>query len=154
MKKLALGLLSAVLVLTLAACANGSGAEVGAKTTYALADINDFGISGTVTFEKVSETETKIDIALDGTPEGGSHPAHIHVGDADPGGAIYVTLGTVDGDTGTSTITVTETDERNAVTYDDLIDYDGYVNVHLSAEELGTIVAQGETGAGATAEED
>ena len=98
------------------------------------------------------DATTEISIALTGTPAGGSHPAHIHVGDATPGGGIYVTLGTVDGDTGASTIQVTNADAGAggaAVTYEDLIAYDGYVNIHLSAGDL-TVVAQGETGAGVT----
>jgi hypothetical protein len=78
-----------------------------------------------------------------------------HVGSDPPGGSIYISLTNVIGfgdDTGDgqSFTTVTETDDGTPVTYEDLIAYDGYINIHLSAENLATVVAQGEIGAGAT----
>ena len=116
--------------------------------TYALNATGAAGtdVSGTVTFEKVSPTETRVTIDLTGTPAGGVHPAHIHVGSNPPGGGIYISLNDVDGDTGESTTIVTQTDASDPITFEELISYDGYVNVHLSADMLSTVVATGETG--------
>ena len=141
--------LSLLLVLFLAAC-GGDDDETKTEKTYSLTEQGGSSISGNVTFEKVSDTETKITIKLTGTPNGGSHPAHIHTGDVGSGGAIYVSLTNVDGTSGESTTTVTETSETTptAITYEDLIAYDGYINIHLSANDLATIVAAGETGLG------
>jgi uncharacterized surface protein with fasciclin (FAS1) repeats len=113
--------------------------------TYALSATGAGGtnVSGTAKFEKISDAQTKVTINLTGTPAGGSHPAHIHVGSNPPGGGIYVTLTNVDGTTGESISTVNET-------FESLTTYDGYINVHLSAADLATVVATGETGAGAT----
>lgn len=114
--------------------------------TYQLASIADPNISGTAKFIKNTDNSTTVELQLSGTPAGGMHPAHIHFNTASEGGGIAVTLGTVNGDTGFSTVTFSELDDTTAITYDDLLDFDGYINVHLSATELGTLVAQGDIG--------
>ena len=119
------------------------------SVTYTLNEVDDSGVSGTVTITKVDDATTRIEIDLTGTPAGGLHPAHIHEGDIVPGGGIYISLTSVDGDTGKSSTTITETDASDPITYEEIIAYDGYVNIHLSAADLGTIVANGEVGAGA-----
>ena len=60
--------------------------ERSAEKSYALAELGDSGVSGTVSFSKVDDTTTKILVELAGTSEGDSHPAHIHAGDAATGG--------------------------------------------------------------------
>jgi hypothetical protein len=37
-------------------------------------------------------------------------------------------------------------DDGTAITYAALLTFDGYINVHLSAQQLGVIVAQGNIG--------
>ena len=138
-------LVSLLVAVALSAC----GGDTAETQSYDLAEIENSGVSGKVIFEKISDTETKIDIELDGTVAGSSHPAHIHVGDAEDNGAIYVSLSPVDGETGKSTITVTKNQEGADVTYEQLIAFDGYVNIHASMDDLAKLLAQGETGAGA-----
>ncbi|WP_378173060.1 hypothetical protein [Aquimarina sp. SS2-1] len=115
-------------------------------TTYTLAEVDGSMISGTATFTKINDTTTEITVALSNTPAGGDHPMHIHMNDAATGGGIAITLTNIDGDTGLSTTTVTQLDDETAITYEGLIAYDGYINVHLSPTELATIVAQGNIG--------
>ena len=78
---------------------------------------------------------------------GNSHPAHIHNGAAVEGGAIAVTLTPVVG--GKSTTAVSALDNGTSITYGQLIAYDGYINVHESATDLITILAQGDIGGNA-----
>ncbi len=118
----------------------------GNSKTYTLSERAVAGISGTVTFIENSDNSVTIDLDLANTPDGGLHPAHIHFNSAAEGGGIALSLADVDGDTGESSITITELDDTSPVTYTDLLGFDGYVNVHLSATELGTIVAQGDIG--------
>ncbi|MUP47111.1 hypothetical protein E0K83_15330 [Gramella sp. BOM4] len=126
----------------------GSNVLTGESMTYDLDTKDVEGISGTAIFEERMNGETLVTLDIEGTPEGGMHPAHIHMGSvAEAPGDIAITLGTVDGDTGMSMITISENDAGEAVSYSDLITYDGYINVHLSAEELATVVAQGNIGA-------
>jgi hypothetical protein len=124
---------------------NGSTPQVTSKT-FQLASVADPNISGTAKFIKNDDNSTTVELQLTGTPAGGEHPAHIHFNTALESGGIARTLGTVSGDTGFSTITFSELDDATAITYEELLAYDGYINVHLSATELSTIVAQGDIG--------
>ncbi|MEQ8245590.1 CHRD domain-containing protein [Fulvivirga sp.] len=118
----------------------------GQSKTFALSSVADAAISGTATFNALDDGSTAIELMLNGTPDGGSHPAHIHFNTAAEGGDIAVTLTSVDGSTGMSTTIVTATDDGTPLTSDDLLDFDGYINVHLSADDLATLVAQGDIG--------
>jgi len=113
---------------------------------YILNEASDLPISGDVTFTELSDGSIEATIALTGTPDGGMHPAHIHANTAAEGGDIIVSFNDVDGTTGMSTTIITSLDDGAALTYEELLTIDGYVNVHLSADELGTIVAQGDIG--------
>ncbi|MCK8481991.1 CHRD domain-containing protein [Psychroserpens algicola] len=119
---------------------------VGDTKTYQLESVADPTISGSATFIENENGSTTIELQLSGTPSGGMHPAHIHFNTAAEGGDIALTLGTVDGDTGFSTVTTSELNDATSVTYDELIAFDGYINVHLSADALETLVAQGDIG--------
>ncbi len=74
------------------------------------------------------------------------HPAHIHNNNAATGGGIAFTFNVVDGDTGISNTQVETLDNSTAITYDEILTFNGYINVHLSASQLATIVAQGDIG--------
>ncbi|MCC5944469.1 MAG: CHRD domain-containing protein [Bernardetiaceae bacterium] len=153
-------LLAGLMIFSFASCNNDDDEEVtpepdpveeftGQETAYNLAAVAESGVSGTVTFREKSDGSTQVVIALTGTPEGGSHPAHIHENDVETTGGIAVMLTNVNGDTGESVTEVTEKADGTAITYAELIQYNGYVNVHLSDDDLETIVAQGNIGANA-----
>ena len=141
MRRIALFLLAAVATLVLAACTEG--AVQPNTVTYALDPVNNSGVEGLVTFEEESETETTVTIDVDGTTQGVMHPAHLHVGDVGTGGAIEVSLEPVDGDTGESVTLVSRE-------YEDLVNFDGYVDVHAGPAD-DTVVSAGEIGEGANA---
>ena len=112
----------------------------GSAITYGVFDTGVAGVSGSVTLYPLG-AGTLVEIDLDGTPAGGLHPAHFHVGDCGTGGGIAVPLTTVDGSTGSS---LTFAD----VPVSAIVEGDHYINIHLSTDSLGTIVACGEVGAG------
>ncbi len=149
MKKTFLFLLIAPFLFT--NCSDDDDAVTEVSTTYALNEIGDSGVSGTARFTKINNTTTRIDVTLTGTPADGDHPMHIHMNDAATGGGIALTLTNVDGDTGLSTTTVTALDDDGddttdeAISYEGLIAYDGYINVHFSLTDL-SVVAQGNIG--------
>ena len=120
-------------------------AEVASKI-YTLGSVANPDISGTATFITYDNDSTVVNLKLDNTPSGGMHPAHIHFNTAAEGGDIALDLVTVDGDTGESSTPITTLNDGTAITYDELLAYDGYINVHLSADDLGTLVAQGDIG--------
>ncbi|WP_179008321.1 CHRD domain-containing protein [Winogradskyella forsetii] len=118
----------------------------GESKIYTLGSVADPSISGTATFIENTDNSVTIELDLNGTPDGGMHPAHIHFNTAAEGGDIALTLGTVDGNTGFSSITTNTLNGGSVISYEQLLDYDGYINVHLSADDLGTLVAQGDIG--------
>lgn len=151
-KTMSYALVTSVLAFTASSCDNEENdddmvtpAEV--STTYDLGTKDMAGISGTAKFIKNVDNSTTIELAIDGTPADGMHPAHIHFNTALEGGAIALDLGVVNGETGEARLeNVTELDNGTDITYEEFLEYDGYINVHLSAEMLGTIVAQGDIG--------
>lgn len=117
------------------------------STSYVLGSFAVPDISGKAVFKKNSDNTVTIDLELSNTPAGGQHPAHIHVNSAVEGGGIALTLAPVDGSSGFSSVTISALDDGTMISYDQLLLFDGYINVHLSADDLGTIVAQGDIGA-------
>ncbi|MFO7826611.1 MAG: CHRD domain-containing protein [Cyclobacterium sp.] len=118
---------------------------------YDLGLVSDPMISGTITFTKESETSTLVRIELEGTETGNMHPAHIHHNAASEGGGIAIGLNDVDGDSGISETTVTQTGDGTAINYEGLLDFDGHANVHLSSSAMSTLIAQGDIGSNAQA---
>ncbi|MFN2260851.1 MAG: CHRD domain-containing protein [Psychroflexus sp.] len=119
---------------------------IGDQKTYTLMEMSDSGVSGTATFQNQSDGSTLITLDVDGTTSEGMHPSHIHMNTAAESGDIVIDLNEVDGATGMSETVVTSTDSGEMISYEDLLEFDGYINIHLSADELGTIVAQGDIG--------
>ena len=132
----------------------GQNVFTGESVTYALDSIADPDIKGTATLQERSNGTTLVTLALEGTSAGGVHPAHIHANTAAEGGAITIGLTSVDGTTGTSLTEIDAFNDGTAVSYSDLLGYDGHINVHLSDENLATIVAQGDIGQNALTDEE
>ncbi|WP_338792607.1 CHRD domain-containing protein [Bernardetia sp. MNP-M8] len=102
---------------------------------YTLASADTTGltnVTGTVTFDEVDASKTTVTIDLVNAPAGGVHPAHIHDGEKTTNGPVAFALTEVVNSKSVSTVTQS---------YDQLINYDGYVNVHLSADSLDVIIA-------------
>jgi len=147
-KQLNYWIASSLLLLSVAltACEDDEDPPQEIKTTYALGPVSDPAISGKITFTKISASSTLATIELDGTSSGNSHPSHIHLNSASEGGPIALSFTPVDGDTGRSETTVTQLDNGTAITYEGLLVFDGYVNVHLSPTAMSTLIAQGNIG--------
>ncbi|WP_051227998.1 hypothetical protein [Gillisia sp. JM1] len=114
--------------------------------SYNLSSVADPNISGTVTVTEFSDNSIQLDLNLQNTPSNGVHPAHVHFNTAAEGGDIAVSLEAIDGNTGKSSTNFTTLDDGTAISYSEFLNFDGYVNVHLSPEDLGTLVAQGDIG--------
>jgi len=136
----------------------GGNALTGESVSYDLNEMDIAGVSGVAVFEERENGETLATLDLEGTVDGNEHPAHIHVGSvADAPGAIAITFTPVNGATGMSMTNIamtdgTEDEEGEAITYEDLLTYNGYINVHASADDLETLAAQGNMGANASEE--
>ena len=139
------------LALLLNSCVEDDGPAprpepTGDNKTYTLASVADPNISGTAKFEELEDGSTLVTLMLSGTSGTTMYPAHIHMNSAAITGDIAISLNPVDAATGKSETQISEMDNGTAITYDQLLDYDGYINVHASASDLATIVAQGDIG--------
>ena len=105
------------------------------------------GVAGTVTFWEAGPDQTVVTLELDEGATGASvgHPAHIHQNSASEGGPIAIYLSPIDGSGGggTSARVVNQS-------FDELANFNGYVNIHESVENLNNVVSQGNIGANAT----
>ncbi|PHS00599.1 MAG: hypothetical protein COA80_02785, partial [Leeuwenhoekiella sp.] len=124
----------------------GQNDLTGETKSYDLLTKDVEGISGTATFSERLNGEALLEVMLDGTPDGGMHPGHIHNNSAAETGGIAITLTTLDGTTGMSKTNISALNDGTDITYTELLDFDGYINFHLSSDDLATLVAQGDIG--------
>ena len=103
-------------------------------------------ISGTASFFRRQNGEALAVIELMNTPVDGMHPGHIHQNDVTTTGPVIFTFNDVDGNTGISKTNVIQLDDGTPFGYDDVLEVNGYINIHLSATDLDTLVAQGNIG--------
>lgn len=137
-------------IVLLAACENDDTLPdsplTGEVIVFTLGGIDNSGISGTASFAKREDNATVITINLSGTSAGNSHPTHIHFNSAAEEGDIALSLSPVDVESGRSRTIVNVLDNGTTIGYDELINFDGYINVHNSANDLTNILAQGDIG--------
>lgn len=118
----------------------------GDQMMFNLMGVDNSGIMGTATFAMREDGATVVTLNLTGTTSGNSHPSHIHFNTAAEGGDIAVGLTPVDGATGESVTVVTQLENGTSISYEELVDFDGYINVHNSMDDLATLLSQGDIG--------
>jgi len=139
-----------VMAIFLGACKDDDNAIVpsltGQSKTYPLNSLSNPAISGTIKFAERSDNATVITINLTGTTSGNTHIAHIHQNSAAETGPIILDLNAINGANGMSETIVKKLNNDSDISYSQLLLLNGYVNVHLSATDLTTIIAQGDIG--------
>lgn len=118
----------------------------GESKTYVLNSVSDSTISGTVKFEERSDNATVVTISLNGTTGGNSHPAYIYANSVAEDGDIIIDLNSVTGADGTSETVIDERNDGTSITYDELLDINGHVIVHLSQAQMDSVIAEGDIG--------
>jgi len=126
--------------------------ENGAITEYALsANANDGaiadGVDGTARFIELTSTQTLVQLQLEDGPTGAllTHPAHIHTNSVSEGGDIAIYLSPIDGNG--NSINDGASSKIVDRPYDELVAFDGHINIHQSHGNLEYIIAQGNIGA-------
>jgi Cu/Zn superoxide dismutase len=126
----------------------GNNELTGTQKPYTLTEVTP-GVSGSALFEQRKGGHTLITLSLNGTVTGGLHPAHIHIGSITTPGEIKKTLSSIPGASGTTAKSYTNVralDDGTPITYDGLLNYTGYINVHKSDAEPNIILAHGNIG--------
>ena len=118
------------------------------NVTYTLETRGDFGVSGTALFEERENGNALVTLDLDGTIAGEFYPATINLSSVATigGGPVTKTLNSVNGTTGKSFTTIRKLDDGLNTTYDNWLDYNGYINIYQTAVEFENIISQGNIG--------
>lgn len=114
--------------------------------SYTLNTIGTFGVSGTALFEKRENGNTLVTISLAGTIPGEVYPATINLGSIASvgGGPVKKTLSNVN--SAKSYTNIRQLDNGTAITYDNWMVYDGYVNVYQTSVLSANIISNGNIG--------
>jgi hypothetical protein len=116
--------------------------------TYTLLTAGGFGVSGTALFEKRVNGNTLVTVNLTGVIAGELYPAAIHLGSIESigGGPVVKTLNNVDGTTGKSYTNIRSLNSGVAISYDNWLVYDGYIDIYQTAVNLDNIICHGNIG--------
>ena len=112
---------------------------------YNIVPVGDSGISGTATFFKNSDLTITVAFDLDGTDEGVSLPAHLHLNTAAETGGVEVSFESVNGETGENSTVFSFTDEGVFITFEAILNSDAHIAIHES-EDDNAIVAVSDVG--------
>lgn len=108
------------------------------QKSYVLSVADVLGVTGTATFIETSTNVITITITLKNAPAG-THPATLCQNTVVEGGPVVLTLNPVDA-SGTSSTEVT------TFSYDELIAYDGFIQVVESESQPEVVLAHGDIG--------
>ncbi len=106
---------------------------------YDVPAVGGSGVSGSVLIVDMGQGRSHVQVRLDGTPAGGDHPVHFHTGRCGSAGPVVIPLTNVDGDDGWSSTSVD-------VPFTWIVGNTHALMVHLSREQMSTIVACGDVG--------
>ena len=125
----------------------------GNEMVFALDQASDFNVSGTATFKERVDGTALVLIVLQGTEGEAKLPAHLHLGDIKtPDADIAVLLNPVVATSGISETSVTKLADDRQVTYQELLQLEASIKIHLSdtGPERDIILAGGNVGMLAT----
>ena len=108
------------------------------------------GLAATATFMEFTADQTivRLEFAAGSTGTNVSHPAHIHMNTAEEGGSIVYFLGPLDGLGAAPGVSF----HMVNASFEELANFNGYINIHESNAALGNVVSQGNIGSNAEVE--
>lgn len=118
------------------------------NTSYALNTVEAYQVSGTALFQERVNGNTLVTISLTGTIAGQTYPASINLSSTSTigGGPVTKLLSSVDGTTGKSFTNIRSLDAGLAITYENWLVYNGYINIYQTSIALANIICQGDIG--------
>ena len=141
-------LLVAFIAIALTSCGkddNNAIVPMGETKVYQLESQSDPTISAIATFTENKDGSATVVVELNGTSQN-IYPTHIHFNSAAEGGDVAITLESIDCECEFSTTVVKALDNGSPITYADLLNFDGHIDVHISATNLETLIAKGNIG--------
>lgn len=135
-------------LVILAQCDIGGNVITDTNITYALDTIRPYGVSGFALFEKRVNGNTLLTISVTGTISGDFFPASINLSSIATigGGPVVKVLNNINGTTGKSYTNIRKLDNGMAITYENLLVYDGYINIYQTAIGFNNIICHGDIG--------
>jgi hypothetical protein len=131
---------SAILAMVLG-CEDSEMAKgdfTGNEITYMLYQGSDYPVSGTVTLKERMDHTTTVVVIVTGTEGNLEHPVHLHRGTlATPGAEVAALLNPVVGSSGKSETTLTMLSDETPIMYEELLEMEACIKVHLSASGEG-----------------
>ena len=121
----------------------------GNEVAYSLQSGSVYDISGTITFKERKDGTAQAVVMLKGTEGDLQHPVHLHLGNISaPDADIAALLNPVVGKTGISETRLTALANEEPITFDQLIDLNACIKIHLSdvGPERDIILAAGNIG--------
>jgi hypothetical protein len=121
----------------------------GNQSVYVLQSGSQYAVSGTVVFKEKKDGTALINIELTGTDGDKLLPVHLHMGNTGvEGAAVAALLKPVDAATGKSETLLSKLSDESNITYQQLIDLEACVKVHLSSSgpEQSIVLAAGNIG--------
>lgn len=115
--------------------------------SYSMVVIENYGVFGSALLQKRLNGNALLTISLTGTIPGNTYPATINLGTITSigGGPIVRTLSDVDGTTGKSYTNIPSLNSGIAITYDNWLLYDGYINIYQGSI-FGSVICNGNFG--------
>lgn len=128
----------------------GSGADSTALRSkeYPLNEVGGSGVSGTIVISENTDSSFNVVVSVVKSVQDTVHIVHLHNGSVGSNGSVAITLQSI---TGTGGEAQSETSHINEIiladasaqnmTYDDIINFTGYVDVHYSAYSDSVLAA-------------
>ncbi|MDN5200394.1 hypothetical protein QQ008_03455 [Fulvivirgaceae bacterium BMA10] len=107
------------------------GEFTGNEVTYQLFSASDYNIAGHIIFKQKTDNGIQAEVSLQNTQDGALHPLHLHYGAIGNDGDLALLLEPIKGLSGKSTTVFSILGDESKFTYDDLLNFDGSVKVHL-----------------------
>ena len=110
---------------------------------YELSGVTNSNITGQATFTRNEDNSTTVFIRLSGASDL-EHPASIHYNSASEGGGLAITLNSCE--CLESETLITEFDNGNPIDFDEMMSFDGHINIFESIALNDVIIAQVDIG--------
>ncbi len=110
---------------------------------YTLTPANGSGVTGKVKVSENADRSFNVTVALDKSVKDTVHTAQIYSGSIDNPGEVFIPLSNITGNDSAASAT---TANINTITYDSLMNYNGFIRVNYSAYKSDSVVAQANIG--------